>query len=161
MGAEVLEVVQRIRLGRMTALRKPTGGARGIVVGDTPRRAVSRAVAQHIAESMERPTAPFQYVLSILSGSECVRHAIHLVSRRGGGGRGEKGQGRIAKFWSRVLIDVVSALAQTAANSQISSKSCSSNERRPHLLQLKHIFLCQFTTSFHTLFYATFNVVTQ
>ena len=34
--AEVLvEVVEGIHLGRMTALRKPTGRVRGIVVGDT------------------------------------------------------------------------------------------------------------------------------
>ena len=47
--AEVLvEVVEGIRLGRMTALRKPNGGVRGIVVGDTFRRAVSRSVAQQI-----------------------------------------------------------------------------------------------------------------
>ena len=40
--AEVpVEVVQGIRLGWMTALRKPSGGVRGIVVGDTFRRAVS------------------------------------------------------------------------------------------------------------------------
>ena len=32
-------MVQGIRLGRMTALRKPSGGVRGIVVGDTFRKA--------------------------------------------------------------------------------------------------------------------------
>ena len=54
--AEVpVEVVEGIRLGRMTALRKPTDGVRGIVVGDTFRRAVSRAVAQQIATSVEPP----------------------------------------------------------------------------------------------------------
>ena len=38
--AEVpVEVVQGIRLGRMTALHKPSGGVRGIVVADTFRRA--------------------------------------------------------------------------------------------------------------------------
>ena len=84
-----------------------------------------------------------------------------MLSGLGGGGRGDKGEGRIAKSCSRVLMDVVTALAQTAANSQITSKSFSSNERRPLLLQLKHIFLCQFTTSFYTQFRATFNVVTQ
>ena len=63
--AEVpIEVVEGIRLGWMTALRKPNGGVRGIVVGDTFRRAVSRSVAQQIAASVERATAPFQYALS-------------------------------------------------------------------------------------------------
>ena len=79
--AEVpVEVVEGIRLGRMTALRKPTGGVRGIVVGDTFRRAVSRSVAQQIAASVERATAPFQYALSTRSGTECVGHAIQALT---------------------------------------------------------------------------------
>ena len=78
--AEVPVEVQGIRLGRMTALRKPTGGVTSIVAGDTFRRAVSRAVAQQIAESVERATAPFQYALSTRSGTECVAHAIHKPS---------------------------------------------------------------------------------
>ena len=79
--AEVpVEVVQGIRFGRMTALPKPSGGVRGIVVGDTFRRAVSRAVAQHVAESVERATAPFQYALSTRSGTECVAHAIQALT---------------------------------------------------------------------------------
>ena len=66
--AEVpVEVVEGIHPGRMIALRKPTGGVRGIVVGDTFRRAVSRAVAQQIGTGVERATAPFQYVLSTRS----------------------------------------------------------------------------------------------
>ena len=48
-GAEVfVEVVEGICLGRMTASRKPIGGVRGIIVGDTFRRAVSRSVAGSI-----------------------------------------------------------------------------------------------------------------
>ena len=79
--AEVLvEVVQGIRLGRMTALRKATGGVRGIVVGDTFRRAVSRAVAQQIVDTVKRATAPFQYALSTRAGSECVGHAIQALT---------------------------------------------------------------------------------
>ena len=78
--AEVLVEVQGIRLGRMTALRKSTGGVRGIVAGDTFRRAVSRTVAQQIAETVERATAPFQYALSTRAGSECVGHAIQALT---------------------------------------------------------------------------------
>ena len=74
--AEVpVEVVEGIRLGQKTALRKPTG-----VVGDTFRWAVSRAVAQQIAASVERATAPFQCVLSTRSGTECVGHAIQALT---------------------------------------------------------------------------------
>ena len=36
------EVVRWIKLGRMTALRKPEGGVRGIVAGDVIRRLISR-----------------------------------------------------------------------------------------------------------------------
>ena len=73
--AEVpVEVVEGIRLGRMIALRKPTDGV-GIVAGDTFRRAVSRSVAQQIAASVERATAPFQCALSTRSDTECVGHA--------------------------------------------------------------------------------------
>ena len=62
---------------------RPGGGARGvrgIVVGDTFRRAVSRAVAQQIAESVERATAPFQYALSTRSGTVCVANAIQALT---------------------------------------------------------------------------------
>ena len=58
-----VDVLEGIHLCRMTALRKPTGGVRGIVVGDTFRKAVSRFVAQQIAASVERATAPFQHAL--------------------------------------------------------------------------------------------------
>ena len=46
-------VVQAIRLGRLTALRKPDGGVRGIVVGDVVRRLVSRTVAQRLGEAVK------------------------------------------------------------------------------------------------------------
>ena len=41
-------IAQAIRLGRMTALSKPDGGVRGIVVGDIIRRLVARSIAKHI-----------------------------------------------------------------------------------------------------------------
>ena len=40
-------VVPWIGLGRMVAVRKPSGGVRGLVVGDVLRRLVSRTLAQH------------------------------------------------------------------------------------------------------------------
>ena len=39
------EIMDAIRLGRLTALRKPNGGVRGIVVGDIVRRLVGRTMA--------------------------------------------------------------------------------------------------------------------
>ena len=37
------------RMGRVTALAKPDGGVRGIVVGDVFRRLIARTVAQELA----------------------------------------------------------------------------------------------------------------
>ena len=62
-----------VRLGRLTAWRKPDGGVRGIVVGDVLRRLVARTIAQ-IADQVEAATAPFQYALRTRAGSECVAH---------------------------------------------------------------------------------------
>ena len=54
------EVVQALRLGRITALQKPDGGVRGIVVGDVFRRLIARTMAQQFSNSAssqrERPT---------------------------------------------------------------------------------------------------------
>ena len=69
-----------VRLGRLTALRKPDGGVRGIIVGDVLRRLVARTIAQQIADQVEAATAPFQYALKTRAGSECVAHILqHLT----------------------------------------------------------------------------------
>ena len=47
--AEVSDaVIPTIRMGRMTALHKPSGGVRGIVAGDVIRRLVARTMAQQV-----------------------------------------------------------------------------------------------------------------
>ena len=74
------EVLKAIRMGRMTALQKPTGGVRGIVAGDIIQRLVSRTVAQQIRKKVERATAPFQYALSTRAGCECIAHAIQAMT---------------------------------------------------------------------------------
>ena len=60
------EVLKAIRMGRMTALQKPTRGVRG--AGDTIRRLVSRTMAQQIRKKVEKATALFQYTRG---GCEC------------------------------------------------------------------------------------------
>ena len=70
------EVVDGIRLGRLTALAKPDGGVREIVVGDTVRRLVARTMAKQVANKAEKATAPFQYALSTRAGCECVVQAL-------------------------------------------------------------------------------------
>ena len=55
------EVFSAVRMGRITALQKPSGRIRGIVVGDLVRRLVSRTIAQQIGPAVEVATAPHQY----------------------------------------------------------------------------------------------------
>ena len=74
------EVLREIRIGRMTALQKPTEGVRGIVAGDIIRRLVSRTIAQQIRTKVEKATAPFQYALSTRAGCECIAHAIQAMT---------------------------------------------------------------------------------
>ena len=53
-----------LRMGRMTALRKRTGGVRGIVVGEILRRLVTRTIAQSLGDAFKTATAPHQYTRS-------------------------------------------------------------------------------------------------
>ena len=71
------------QLGRTTALRKPSGGVRGILVRDVLRRLVGRTSAQHFAKKAETATAPFQYALSTPAGCECVSHALPFYQLMG------------------------------------------------------------------------------
>ena len=72
-------VIEAVRMGRMTALRKPVGGIRGIVVGDVIRRLVARTVAQQVATNVEQATAPFQYAHSTRAGFECESHVVQAL----------------------------------------------------------------------------------
>ena len=64
----------------MTALQKPSGGVRGIVVGDTFRRLVARTIAQQVSEAVEVATAPFQCALRTRAGCECVSHVLQTLT---------------------------------------------------------------------------------
>ena len=66
----------------MTALSKPDGGVRGIVVGDILRRLVARTMAKQFSKKAEVATAPFQYALSTKAGCECVAHILQALSDR-------------------------------------------------------------------------------
>ena len=72
--------LEAMRLGRLTALRKPNGGVRGIVAGDVVRRLVSRTVAQQVSDEVEAATSPHQYALSTRAGTECVAHALQAAT---------------------------------------------------------------------------------
>ena len=67
-------------MGRMTALRKPHGGVRGIVVGDLFRRLVSRTLAKQFSQQAEDATALFQCALKTRAGCECVAHIIQSLT---------------------------------------------------------------------------------
>ena len=49
-------VVPGLALARLTALKKPDGGVRGIATGDVFRRLVSRALAKGWATTFDRAT---------------------------------------------------------------------------------------------------------
>ena len=74
------EVMEILRMGRITALSKPDGGVRGITVGDILRRWVSRTVAQQHSIRVEIATAPIQYALSTRVGCECIAHVIQTLT---------------------------------------------------------------------------------
>ena len=79
-GDVPLRALELLRLGRVTALQKPGGGIRGIVVGDAFRRLVARTIAQQVSKAVEEATAPFQYALKTRAGTECVSHMLQTLT---------------------------------------------------------------------------------
>ena len=74
------EIVDLIRMGRITALRKKDGGVRGITVGDVLRRLIARTIAKQVCSAVESATSPFQFSLSTKAGCECVAHVIQSLT---------------------------------------------------------------------------------
>ena len=56
----------------MTALQKPNGGVRRIVVGDVVRRLVAKTMAKQFMTRFEAATKPFQCALATRAGSESI-----------------------------------------------------------------------------------------
>ena len=69
-------------LATMTALRKRDGGVRGIATGSSFRRLVAKTLARQFMEQVEESCAPFQFALSTRAGTDCVEHAIRVVTER-------------------------------------------------------------------------------
>ena len=63
-------------MGRITAMSKPDGGVRGIVVGDILRRLVARTISKQNMKEVEEATASHQYALSTRVGCECVANIL-------------------------------------------------------------------------------------
>ena len=68
------EVVQAIKLGRMTALQKDGRRAR-----HCGRRSHQKS-PQQLGPVVKAATSPFQYALSTRSGCECIAHALQAVT---------------------------------------------------------------------------------
>ncbi|CAE7883168.1 unnamed protein product, partial [Symbiodinium sp. KB8] len=68
----VTPVVAAIRAGRIVALRKPSGRARALVVGDVMRRLVGRTLAQGYASELQTACMPSQHGLSTRAGTEAL-----------------------------------------------------------------------------------------
>ena len=79
-GRVPAEVISLLRLGRIIALQKPSGGIRGVVVGDVFRRLVAHNGAPIEHAAVERATSPFQYALTTRAGVECVAHVVHTLT---------------------------------------------------------------------------------
>ena len=69
-------------LATMTALQKREGGVRGIATGTSFRRLVAKTLARQFMEQVESTCAPFQFALSTRAGTDCVGHAIRVVTER-------------------------------------------------------------------------------
>jgi len=73
-------IADAIGLGRIVALRKPDGGVRGLVVGDTLRRATAKCLARQFAPDFTDATAPFQFALGTRSGAESAVFLLRALA---------------------------------------------------------------------------------
>ena len=73
-------VLQALRMGRMTALKKDNGQIRGIVAGSVMRRLVCKTVAVQFSDDFLERTAPFQFALKTRAGTDALAHAIRLLT---------------------------------------------------------------------------------
>jgi len=74
------EIAQGLALARLTALRKPNGGVRGIATGDILRRLVSKALARQFADRFTAATAPYQFGLQTRAGCDAVASLLRAVT---------------------------------------------------------------------------------
>ena len=74
------EIVRVVKMVCVTAFHKPSGGVRGIVVGDIVTRLVARTISQQITPAVEVATAPFQFAISTRAGTECVAHVLQCMT---------------------------------------------------------------------------------
>ncbi len=76
-------VMQALRLGRMTALKKEDSAKiRGIVAGSILRRLVCKAVARQYGDSFLERTSPFQFALQTKAGTDALARALRFLADR-------------------------------------------------------------------------------
>lgn len=75
-------ILECLRLARLTALQKPGGGVRGIAMGDSFRRLTSRALARHYASTFEEATRPYQFALQTRAGTDCLAGFLRAATDR-------------------------------------------------------------------------------
>ena len=76
------DVMQALRLGRMSAFPKDDGRIRGIVAGATMRRLVCKAVARQYASRFLEATAPYQFALQTKAGTEALAHTLRFLAEQ-------------------------------------------------------------------------------
>jgi len=70
------DVAPALALARLTALRKPNGGVRGIATGDVFCRLGSRALTKQWTLIVDKATRPYQFALQARAGKDAL--AAHL-----------------------------------------------------------------------------------
>ena len=73
-------VAAALALGRLTALLKPNGKVRGIVIGDCFRRLTARSLAQQFGVQLEEACEPVQFALSTRAGTDSVGHLLRACT---------------------------------------------------------------------------------
>ena len=58
----------------------PSARVRGLAIGETLRRLVSRTLAQQFHDEVESKTAPFQFGIASKGGVEAATHLIRTVT---------------------------------------------------------------------------------
>ena len=77
------EILSAIRVCQLTALEKPNGGVRGIVVGDVVRRLIAKTMSDQMMTRFETATKLFQYALSTRAGCESIAHIVQSATDNG------------------------------------------------------------------------------
>ena len=73
-------IFKAFTMATMTALQKPDGGIRGIATSTSFRRLVAKTLAKQFMSDVEKACAPFQFALSTRAGTDCVGHAVRVVT---------------------------------------------------------------------------------